>query len=161
LALQSGALRAGEAAERLAKEVPEGLSQARKLLLGLVSELTHQTKLPMSRLVLGGFSQGAMLATDVTLRLEEAPAALCAFSGALINRADWEKRAPIRKGLEVLQAHGRQDPILPFETGTALRDLLTGAGLKVDFIPFNGGHTLTLEALSRLGALLERRLPPR
>ena len=150
-----------EIVQHLAKEVPEGLANARKLLLGLLSELMAQTKLPMSRIVLGGFSQGAMLATEVTLRLEEAPAALIAFSGALINQADWEKRAPLRKGLKVLQAHGRQDPILPFETGTGLRDLLTKAGLSVDFVPFNGGHTITLEALRKLGALLEGLLPPR
>jgi phospholipase/carboxylesterase len=161
MALQMGTQRPDEATEHLAREVPEGLSNARKLLMGLLSELTVQTKLPMSRIVLGGFSQGAMLATDVTLRLEEAPAALCLMSGALINRADWEKRAPTRQGLKVLQAHGRQDPLLPFSTGTALRDLLTQSGMTVDFIPFNGGHTITLETLSRMGALIESLLPPR
>jgi len=147
--------------EMLRKEAPEELATSRKRLLGLVSELSTTSKLPLSRIVLGGFSQGAMLATDVTLRLEEAPAALCVLSGALINEADWQKRAPLRRGLRVLQAHGHQDPILPFQTGEALHGLLDKAGLKVDFHPFNGGHTITLDTLERVGALLEGLLPPR
>jgi len=147
--------------ELLRREAPEDLATSRKRLLGLVSELATLSKLPLSRIVLGGFSQGAMLATDVTLRLEEAPAALCILSGALINETDWQKRAPLRQGLHVLQAHGRQDPVLPFQTGEALRGLLTQAGLKVDFHPFNGGHTITRDTLERLGTLLEGLLPPR
>ena len=54
-------------------EVPEGLPKARRMYLALLEELQAGTKVPLSRTVLGGFSQGAMLATDVALRLEEPP----------------------------------------------------------------------------------------
>lgn len=152
MALQQGGPRN---LERMFADVPEGLSKARLALLSLLEETSRQTKLPLSRIVLGGFSQGAMLATDVALRLEEAPAALCIMSGALTSEADWRKRAPARRGLKVLQSHGRLDPILPFEAGTALRDVLAGAGLDVEFIEFRGAHTIPLEALQRLGQLIQ------
>jgi phospholipase/carboxylesterase len=141
--------------QRMRADLPEGLPRARMALLSLLEEVTRQTRLPMSRIVLGGFSQGAMLSTDVALRLEEAPAALCLMSGTLICEPEWKKRAPARTGLRVLQSHGTYDPILPFDNAIALRELLTGAGLKVEFIEFPGPHTIPLEALERLGKLLQ------
>jgi phospholipase/carboxylesterase len=104
--------------------------------------------------VLGGFSQGAMVTTDLALRQDEAPAALVILSGTLLTEAEWRTRAPRRKGLSVLQSHGRQDPILPFDDAVALRELLQEAGLSVDFLPFDGPHSIPEEALDRLGALL-------
>ncbi|MHB8879801.1 MAG: alpha/beta hydrolase [Myxococcaceae bacterium] len=146
---------------KMRHEVPEGLPRARRLLIGLVEELSRSTGLPYSRIVLGGFSQGAMLATDVALRLEEPPAGLVVLSGTLVNEGEWAKRAPNRAGLGVLLSHGRQDPLLPFQNALALRDLLAGAGLGVEFLPFEGGHTLSPAALSRVGAFLGARLPDR
>ncbi len=147
-------------AARLRSETPEGLPAARKQLLALLEALRQQTGLPLGKVLLGGFSQGAMLTTDVTLRLEEAPAALVVLSGTLLSESEWRSRAPLRRGLRVLQSHGRQDPVLPFAGAEAVRDLLTQAGLTVEFLPFNGGHTITGEALDRLGALVSAQLEP-
>ena len=58
-----------------------------------------------------------------------------------------------------MQTHGRQDQILPFAAAIALRELLTEAGANVNFIEFNGPHTITLPGLEALVELLERQLP--
>ncbi len=139
-------------------EVPEGLPKARRMVLALLEELQAQTKVPLSRTVLGGFSQGAMLATDVALRLEEAPLGLVALSGALISKAAWAERAPKRAGLPVFQSHGRQDPILPWEVGEGLRALFEAAKLPVQFEPFHGPHTIPLSVLEKLAVWLAARL---
>jgi phospholipase/carboxylesterase len=155
------AARDPEAIHRLSQETPEGLPRARRLLLGLIEELARQVGSGPSKTVLGGFSQGAMLATDVALRLEEAPAGLIILSGTLLSEPEWRKRAPARRGLKVFQSHGRQDPLLPFQRAVALRDLLVEAGLEVDFFPFDGVHTIPLEALERAADFLVRCLAPR
>ncbi len=144
---------------RLQQESPPDAPRSRRLLMALVEEASRQAGVPLSRVVLGGFSQGAMLATDVALRLEEAPAALGLFSGTLILRPEWEKRAAHRRGLRVFQTHGEQDPILPFSNAVALRELLVQAGLEVEFLPFRGGHTIAGPALRRFAALIEGCLP--
>src|SRR4051812_36922991 len=82
-ALSSGKL------EELFDEVPDGMADARKKVREVVDALATRAKLPMSKIVLGGFSQGAMIATDVALRLEEAPAALAILSGTLLCRPEW------------------------------------------------------------------------
>jgi phospholipase/carboxylesterase len=40
----------------------------------------------------------------------------------------------------VVQSHGQQDPVLPFESGQALGTLLESAGATVEFTAFPGGH---------------------
>jgi phospholipase/carboxylesterase len=145
-------------AEAYRAEVPEGLAPARRHMMALVDELSRASGLPNSKIVLGGFSQGAMLAVDVSLRLEEAPAALVILSGTLIAEPEWKARAPVRKGLRVFQSHGRRDPILPFDNAERLRNLLAEAGLEVEFLPFDGEHTIPGEALGRVADLLSDRL---
>jgi phospholipase/carboxylesterase len=156
------AIQRGDAANaaRMRAEIPDGLPKARMALLSLLEETSRQTKLSPSRMVLGGFSQGAMLATDVALRMEEAPAALGILSGTLICEAEWAKRAPARRGLRVLQSHGTYDPILPFDNAVALRELLVGAGLKVDFTQFPGEHGIPPQVLVRLATMLRELLSP-
>jgi len=134
----------------LTQEVPDGLDEARRRLRALLDELCASSGLAMGRVVLGGFSQGAMLALDTTLRLDEPPALLCLYSGAVIARQEWERRAKTRAGLEVIQTHGRQDPVLPFFIAEQLRDLLTDAGLEVSFSAFDGPHTISPEGVAAL-----------
>ncbi len=141
----------------LTREPPKELAPARKALLAMLDVLQTSTGLPMSKIVLGGFSQGAMLTTDVALRLDEAPAGLCILSGALMGEDEWTKAAPKRKGLPVLQSHGTRDPILPFKGAEKLRDLLTTAGLGVKFVSFVGGHGIDGDVVDDLAAFIVAR----
>ena len=151
--------RSPEGRQELRNEVPEGLGSARRKLQGCVEALLAGTSLPPERVVLGGFSQGAMLATDLALSWEQRPAALVALSSVLLAAEKWRALAPRRAGLPVIQSHGRQDPILPYSEGEALRDFLTVAGLAVEFIPFDGPHTVHPDALDRVARLLGSLLP--
>ena len=138
----------------LRNDHPPGLSEARAKLISVVEAVQGQTGLPLSRIVLGGFSQGAMLTTDVALRLEERPAALCIWSGTLLCEDEWRELASKRGPLRVLQSHGKTDPILPFEAATWLRDLFADSEFDGEFIEFPGIHTIPQEALVRFADLL-------
>ena len=137
---------------------PEGIDEARDLLLGMLDEVQQKTGLPSNRFVLGGFSQGSMLAVEAALNWVEPPGGLCLWSSTLVSEAQWRANAARLKGIPIVQTHGRQDPILPFAAAIALRDLLTEAGANVNFIEFNGPHTITLPGLEALVELLERQL---
>jgi phospholipase/carboxylesterase len=134
----------------LSKSVPIGLSAARAALVAMLDEL--QAKHPSSRLVLGGFSQGAMLALDVALHDPRPLAGLVLLSGTLVSEAEWTRLlgTALRRGLPVFQSHGTSDPLLPFSLAERLRDLLTSAGLDVTFDAFEEGHTIPLSTLARL-----------
>ena len=142
--------------DQLRRACPPELLQSRDLLVKLLGEAGKHFGLTADRFVLGGFSQGAMLATDVALRLKKAPAGLCILSGALINEAEWRRLALERGPLTVLQSHGKYDSILPFPLAAALRDLLLEAGAEVDFLAFQGDHEIPLEVLHRLAHFIRR-----
>lgn len=121
---------------------PPGLDQSRELLQGLVTQLTTDLQLPNSRVVLGGFSQGSMLATDLTLHLGDKPAGLIIYSGTLLNSQTWKSLADSCKGLKILQSHGRSDPLLPFVLAEELRDMFQKSEADIEFHPFPGMHTI-------------------
>lgn len=133
---------------------PEGLPKVRRQLMGALEAMNRQTGGTIAKTVLGGFSQGSMLTTDLALRLEESPAALFILSGTLLSRADWLERAKKRAQLPVLQSHGTQDGILPFSQADRLRDALTEAGMKVEWLPFPGPHTIWPDTIERMAAKL-------
>jgi phospholipase/carboxylesterase len=141
--------------DQVREEVPEGIDDARQLLTSTINLLLERRGLTTKQLVLGGFSQGAMLSMDAACRgLESAPAGLCLFSGALICERQWLPAAARLSEIKILQSHGRQDAILPFQAGVWLRDLLTNAGCNVDFVAFNGPHTIPMESIEKAGKML-------
>jgi phospholipase/carboxylesterase len=145
--------------ENWRNEIPDQLDAARKHLIAILQAIASETGLPFSKVVLGGFSQGAMLAMDVALHLDTPLAGLVLWSGTLLNEVEWTQRTSVLKDLPVMQSHGRQDPVLPFEAAIWLRDFLVSAGTDLTFIPFRDGHTIPVEALGAAAHLIESLLP--
>jgi phospholipase/carboxylesterase len=142
--------------QSLMSQVPDGLAEARARVVAMLDAL--DATLRPSKLVLGGFSQGAMLAVDVALRTDRVLAGVVAMSGALIAEDEWKALAPKRSGLAIVQSHGTRDPILPFVAAEALRDVLVGAGLKHTWVPFNGEHAIPPPVMDAVGTFLQRTL---
>ncbi len=134
--------------------VPDGLAAAREQLLAMLDALDRDWDLPEGRVFLGGFSQGAMLACDAVLRSSRPFAGLIMLSGSIMAQQEWEERWPARTGLPVFQSHGTDDPILPYDTATQLRDTLRRHGLPVTWHAFRGGHEIPFPVLDRLGSFL-------
>lgn len=146
-------LRSGAARDRRG-EVPEGLLPAREQLSRFLDQLKARYAIDDSQLVLGGFSQGAMLSLDVALHRDAAPAALILMSGTLIAETEWAPRLGKLAGVPIMQSHGRADQLLPFAVAESLRDKLRGAGATVDFVQFVGGHEIPPLVLDHATALV-------
>lgn len=134
-------------------EVPDGLDDARESVAAVVREF-HEGG--TQRIVLGGFSQGAMLALDTTLHLDTPIAGVVFMSGTRINAAAWRARLDRVRGLPIVMAHGKRDPLLPFAAAAALRDELRAAGADVEWIEFDGGHEIPPPVLAAVSRLLAR-----
>ena len=133
-AMMSGQLR------DVKSEQPPGLEEARGLVVQMLDALDRE--LQPSNLVLGGFSQGAILATDIALQTDRALAGLLLFSGTFMNANIWSSRMGTRPGLRVFQTHGTMDPILPFPLAKELSEALVAAGVDARFVAFIGGHEI-------------------
>lgn len=138
---------------------PAGMTEATAMVCQLVSEVQQQFQLKPAQIVLGGFSQGSMIATDVAMTLPEPPAGLIIYSGALICESDWKERAARLASTKIVQSHGRRDPILHISQGMALRDVFTAAGCQPKYLEFNGFHEIHPAAVTATAELLKSLLP--
>lgn len=123
----------------LSEHIPDGLPKAREKALEFLKSLDLNGK----KLFLGGFSQGAMLATDLACILgSKNLAGLIVFSGQLINKADWTSKSTNLEGLPVFLSHGQQDAVLPFAGASRLENFFRKSGAKVDVHFFQGTHEI-------------------
>jgi len=146
--------------DELSQEIPRGLAPARTLILDLLKVALPTLEVPPTSLVLGGFSQGAMLATDLTLHTNLPLAGLVLLSSTLIAKQEWLTRLPNRQGLPVFQSHGIDDPILAFSMAQQLQEHIQTAGLPVSWVEFPGGHEIPIPVLEGLGTFLQSVLYP-
>jgi phospholipase/carboxylesterase len=87
---------------------------------------------PANRAVLGGFSQGAVMAYALSLgAARPAPAGIMALSGFIPTVDGFELDLEKARGLPVAIGHGSYDPVIGIEWGHDARDRLTGAGAEV------------------------------
>jgi phospholipase/carboxylesterase len=138
--------------DALASAVPEGLHEARDMVEQALVVLEKEHGLDWTTLVIGGFSQGAMLSCDWALRSERSIEALVQLSGTVICESDWLQLMKARAGLRVFQSHSPDDQVLPFSLAERHRDTMTRAGLKNTFVSFRGGHGIAppvIQALAR------------
>jgi len=148
-------LTAGRPQDRSA-EVPEGLDVARDHVTRLVDAVKTKFQLTDAQLVLGGFSQGAMMALDVALHAAAPPAGLVLMSGTFLAEPVWGPRFAKLAGVPVLMSHGRRDQLLPFSASETLRDRLRAAGANVEWVDFLGGHEIPPVVVDAVGAFLQK-----
>jgi phospholipase/carboxylesterase len=132
-------------------EIPDGLSASRDKVSSLVDHFATTS----DRVVLGGFSQGAMLSLDVALHSAQKLAGVVMMSGTLIAEPEWSPLMQKLAGTRVFQSHGQYDQLLPFVVAEKLRDKLKTAGALVDWHQFLGGHEIPAPVLTALGAFLK------
>ena len=124
---------------------PPEFERSRRMLSKVLTEL----HLEPSKIILGGFSQGAMLATDIALNSKDTVKSLLIYSGSLVNQKKWEKLIPRHKNLPFFQSHGAQDSILKLKSGKELNKMLLEGGMQGEFFPFAGGHEIPIEVLHK------------
>ncbi|MEO8017824.1 MAG: hypothetical protein ABI769_08425 [Pseudomonadota bacterium] len=145
-------------ARDLFEEYPPGRLPARERLRAFLTDL--RTRAPDLPLLLGGFSQGGMLACDTVLCARETVAGLVMLSSSRIAFREWQDNREALSRLPVLISHGRQDADLAFSAGEALRDFHDNSGALVTWQPFDGGHEIPLavwRALRRFVTELSRK----
>ncbi len=136
---------------------PENFDQ----LIQTVMRFIESYKLPWNQVIFAGFSQGAMLATQLYLSAPQTPLALMSLSGSLINSESWNQLLTKRQGEKIFLSHGEQDQVLPIKGTNRLLETLKKHGLQTDFVSFQGGHEIPPQVCMRakkyLTELLEQK----
>jgi len=138
----------------LAERHPAGLAAARERLGSYLRACAARFR--PEKTVLGGFSQGGMLACDAVLHGTAVVDALLLMSASRLNIGEWQAHAARLGTLPVLISHGKTDPDLAFSAGAALRDFVAAAGAEVTWLPFDGGHEIPLVVWRAVRKFLRR-----
>lgn len=115
---------------------------------------------PRDRVVLGGFSQGAVMSLAAGLERGGArPAALLAMSGFVPRVEGFELDLDGLAGYPAALSHGTLDPVIPVSFGREARDLLASAGAAVTWLETPYVHGVDPAVISPLAAFV-RGAPP-
>jgi phospholipase/carboxylesterase len=113
------------------------------------------------RLVLGGFSQGGVMAYSLGLgNGRPRPAGLAAFSSFIPSVPGFElELSPPLPPIAI--GHGTQDPVIGVEWGRQAREILEAAGADVLYRETPMSHQLDPQFVAEVAAWLAGVIPPR
>ena len=108
-----------------------------------LEELPTLTGVGLEATVLGGFSQGAVMAYALALgRGRPSPAALIALSGFIPQARGFALDLPAHRDIAVAIGHGILDSVIPVEFGRTAATALREAGLTVELHESPIGHAI-------------------
>lgn len=129
--------------------VPAEYDQTMSQLENLLLEIKPRHK----KIVVGGFSQGAMCASHVAMSTKVDVDGLVLLSGNLISQSKFPEKA---RKIPFYQSHGTQDPVLSLEGARALEKKLLSMGLEGQLDVFPGGHEIPMQVIQGVTAYLKR-----
>lgn len=151
-----------------AEEDRIGYAASAQLVEAAVAKLMKSyPSLRRDRIVVGGFSQGAVIALSFLLQTRSQVAGIVALSGYLPERGVLEDRLNetnlnySRRAVPVLMCHGTQDELVAFKWGKASAKLIKGSGMNIQWKTFPIAHTASDEELVHVVQFLNRVIPPR
>jgi phospholipase/carboxylesterase len=123
-----------------------GMAAAAADLNGFLDRVLEEEGLAEDRMVLVGFSQGAMMSMHVAPRRDKEVAGIVAISGRLLHPEALATEAKVKP--PVLLIHGDQDPVVPFSDMSKAGDALTAAGFPTyGHIMKGTGHGISPDGL--------------
>lgn len=119
-------------------EDEKGIKKAGELISGMIdAELKQGIK--SERILLGGFSQGGGLSVHTGLRYPKTLAGILALSCWLpIHKEYPGALSPANKDIPILQCHGDQDQIVPFQWGEKSHHMMKAFNNHIEFKVYKG-----------------------
>ena len=145
------AMMAGEHRD-FSENYPEEFKVALDKCQGFIDHL----KTKYENIVIGGFSQGAMISSHLSLKNTEVTKALLLFSGNLIGKHQLLELTNNPKSFPFFQSHGKQDTVLGFNHAMSLYELLKLGGHEGEFVGFSGGHEIPQIVIEKSSKFLNR-----
>lgn len=135
---------------------PDTFEATYALVGGWLDGLLAEHGIPLDRTILGGFSQGAVMAHSLGEGAERPrPAGVIGLSG-FIPRVEGFELGDV-SGLPVAIGHGIYDPVISVDFGRDARDRLTAAGAEVTYRESPMPHTIDPAFLDELRAWVSAR----
>jgi phospholipase/carboxylesterase len=124
--------------------------------------LWARTGIAPARTILGGFSMGSVMSHATGLGPgRPVVAGVLGLSGFVPTVEGWAPDLGPRGATRVLNAHGRQDPVISYVFAERARAIVRAGGLDLTALDFDGGHHIAPEHVPAIAAWVAQTLPPR
>ena len=143
---------AGKFEEAFYNHEPSGLSEVTMSMQSVCEEIKSKHE----GLILGGFSQGTMLSTSITMNRPELVDGLLLMSSTVYDRERFDEQGESFKDMPIFQSHGMFDPVLPFNMAQKLYEILSNYTGDINFVSFEGGHEIPIDVIQRAADFLRR-----
>jgi phospholipase/carboxylesterase len=141
-----------------AQQDEEGIRVSQKSIEALIAQEVARGIAP-EHIFLAGFSQGGAIALHTALRQTAPLAGVLALSAYLPLSGSVNAEAlPGSRTTPIFLAHGRGDPIVPFELGLASRDALIRLGYEIEWHEYTMQHSVCEQELRDIEIWLSGRL---
>jgi lysophospholipase-2 len=144
-----------------ANENCKGIEESRNRLVQILDAEHTATKLPYSRMVLGGFSQGGALSLWTGMQLPQKLAGIVMMSAYLPAASKFQITAG-SEDTPVLHMHGTADPLVTLATAEKSKEMVTrGKGAtNYEFKTYPGlQHSVNMQELNDLKTFLKKVIP--
>lgn len=123
---------------------------AEESLMDFLEEVEDWYGVRQGRIILGGFSQGGMMAYRVGLPRPETFAGLFALSARVMAPDGLRRQLPPYRDQPIFMSHGTQDTMIPVEEGRESYRLLRAWGYAPEYREYEMGHQIMQEVIDDL-----------
>ena len=125
-------------------------SDSREILTTMIKNVKTRYNFYGDKMLLGGFSQGAMLSLDLGIQRPDLFAGLMALSGCTRNESYLKSVVPTERSQSIFIAHGTQDTMIPISESRAARDFLISENYSPTYYEYVMGHEINQELIADL-----------
>lgn len=125
-------------------------------VLPVVEQFIKNQSSDYDEIILAGFSQGAMITSHITALGMDKLKGFILMSGTLLSRDMLIENLEKQKPVPFIQTHGKNDPVLSFDSAMKLFELLKLCRFSGEFIPFDGGHEVAPSAISKISGFINK-----
>ena len=146
--------------DRKGAQDEQGIRQSGSFLEELIDQ-ENKRGIPHNRIIIAGFSQGGAIVLHTALRYPRRLGGLIALSTWLPLESTFEEEVVNNKNsqpsdLPIFLAHGKYDPVIPFDFGLESKYLIEKNGYSVNWHEYSIEHSVSQQEIKDIGCWISK-----
>ena len=128
------------------------------LMNELIFSLGKEYSINKKQMILGGFSQGAMVTYEFGITKTNYFSGLLAMSGKLINKEIFKQGEKINLDKKIFISHGLYDNVISVNEGREANKIFEAVGFNVEYNEYPITHEISLDVISDIKIWIQKIL---
>jgi len=125
-----------------------------EILRKFVNQIKKEYSIDQKNIILGGFSQGAIMSYNLGLTTANTINGIIALSGQILEQTKSNINNNNTQYLKTLIIHGTQDKVLPIHYARQAKEFLELNNFEIDYLETNIGHSINQQTIIKMNEWL-------